>query len=402
MDWTKAPSFRREIENLGIVQTDDISAQFLLTDRIGKGTFSEVYRAEHKDTQNMVAVKLVKKPLGQIGKNADAEVWNDFMEEVRVLAMAQGHENILRLQGSRLHMTFKQCKLAMITEHLDISLIKIVKQHGMLPEAAARGVAESLLRAVAHLNSVGLVHRDIKVSNVMVRSLKRGGVVLIHYGFGRVVEGPEVPPSLVGTVGYLAPELFIENSCIDQRYCDVFSVGVVVMACLLGRSVFQGKDEDGVADDRKKFFENRDCQIDWVRPADRLTPEGLTSMKALLEPDPCRRPLAEMAFRAPWFDLPIESCLASGVPTEEARALALLTSPPASRKRLDRSAGEAHFRWLEATEGSGTPRRRAPGRPRGEDPSGRRRSRPSYYSTRRQAAAEPGTEYANMAVAEAA
>ena len=111
MDWTKAPSFRREIENLGIVQTDDISAQFLLTERIGKGTFSEVYRAQHKDTQNMVAVKLVKKPLGQIGKNADAEVWNDFMEEVRVLAMAQGHENILRLQGSRLHMTFKQCKL---------------------------------------------------------------------------------------------------------------------------------------------------------------------------------------------------------------------------------------------------------------------------------------------------
>lgn len=340
MTWSQALSFRKQIEKLGIVQTD-LSGQFKFKKYIGKGAFSEVYLAQHAETKTNVAAKVMKKPLGYPDVNVDTHVWDEFSKEVQVLAAAQGHENIMKLHSTYLFRTNDEathgegpCALAMITECLEICLLDLIKKYTKLPESSTKGVAESLLRAVGHLNSVGLAHRDIKVSNVMIRSMERGGVVLVDYGFGRAIGEPEVFKSVVGTVGYLAPELFIENTPVDLRYTDVFSIGIVTMTCLIGRSVFQGRCKDGMATDRAKYFENQRCELDWVTPKAILTPVGFETLRATLELDPSNRPHAAAALRSQWYDLKYEDCVPSDLPEFRERELAYMTAPRHRRSSL--------------------------------------------------------------------
>jgi serine/threonine protein kinase len=347
LTWTKALSFRKHLEKLGVVQTD-LTAQFTFAKYIGKGAFSEVYLAQHVDSKTTVAAKVMKKPLGYPDANVDPYAWEEFTREVRTLSMAQGHENIMRLHGTYLFRTNDgssgegPCALTMITELLDISLLDLVKNHGKLPESSTKGVAESLLSAVAHLNSVGFVHRDIKVSNVMLRSLERGGIVLVDLGFGRETCEPEVFKSVVGTVGYLAPELFLEDTYVDLRYADVFSIGIVTLTCLVGRSVFQGKGKDGVATDRAKYFENLKCELNWDIPSALLSSVGLESLTALLEKDPSKRPLAADALRSKWYDMTFENCVqGQSLPEKTQRELAFLTAPRFRRCHGSTSPGDA-------------------------------------------------------------
>lgn len=384
MSWAQALTFRRHLEKLGIVQTD-LASQFKFKKFVGKGAFSEVYLAQHVETKSKVAAKVMKKPLGYPDEEVDAAVWNEFSKEVQTLTMAQGHENVLRMHSTYVFRTSAEqesgpCSLVLITEYLDISLLDLVKKHGMLPETSTRGVAESLLRATAHLNAAGLVHRDIKVSNVMLRSGTRGGLVLVDYGFATRHEGGrrEAYRHVVGTVGYLAPELFADDALVDLRHTDVFSIGIVTLTCLRGKSVFQGKLKGGGTSDRAKYYENQACEFDWELPTSRLSPVGLDALKALLEIDPLRRPLSADALLSQWYDQPYEDCVRGAIPDAQERELAHLTTPRGPR-RLDRqgsgldrqgSGGDAPAgnRPLTPTAPAGPgppsdrPRRSAPGR----------------------------------------
>jgi serine/threonine protein kinase len=327
MTFAQALAFRRHVEKLGVVQTD-LPKQFKFKKRIGKGAFSEVYLAQHVDTRATVAAKVIKKPVADADLNLDTPVWDEFVDEVRILAMAQGHENILKLHATYLLRTEDEVYgLAMITEHLPLTLLDLVKEHGNLPEAATRGVTESLLRALAHLNSVGLAHRDIKTSNVMLRSLVNGGIVLVDYGFGRIVQGPEVYPSMLGTLGYFAPEMFVEGALVDPRSTDVFSVGIVAMTCLTGRSIFDAKAKDGSTDPAVQYRKNKECVLNWAALAQCMSDSGLHAMRELVEKDPKKRPLAAQALRSQWYDLTFEDCVQGTLPPSTELELADLTSP---------------------------------------------------------------------------
>merc|ERR1719271_727779 len=103
------------------------------------------------------------------------------------------------------------------------------------------------------------------------------------------------------------------------------------MTCLIGRSVFQGKGKDGMATDRAKYFENQKCVLDWTDPSNWLTPVGYESLRALLEIDPRRRPMAAEALRSHWYDLKFEDCVPGDLPEKKQRDLAYLTLPPFRR-----------------------------------------------------------------------
>jgi serine/threonine protein kinase len=360
MDYGQALSFRRQIEKLGIVQTD-FSAQFKVKKRIGKGGFSEVFLAQQVDTRATVAAKMMKHGVVDADCNPNPVVWDDFADEVRILSTAQGHDNILRM-----HATYLVCPeddlpgLVMITEHLPLGLLELVREHGKLPEAATRGVVESLLRALAHLNSFNIAHRDVKTSNVMLRSLVKGGVVLVDYGFGCVVKGTEVYPSLIGTPGYFAPELFVEGEKVDSRRADVFSVGIVAMSCLTGRSVFPEKGKDGKPDKWAQYELNKRCEFDWAAVAPCMTDVGLDSMSELLEVDPRQRPFAAAALKSRWYDLAFEDCVEGTLPAATECELAYLTSP----RPLLRKDAVAKAEAMTPTPPQMAPTRRPGGRSR--------------------------------------
>jgi eukaryotic-like serine/threonine-protein kinase len=102
----------------------------------------------------------------------------------------------------------------------------------------ARGTAEAL--AAAH--ALGIVHRDVKPSNLLLISDDMGEVKVVDFG---VAQGPKLttfstePGSIVGTPAYMAPEQLRGSGDVDAR-ADVYSLGCVLFECLAGRPTFVG------------------------------------------------------------------------------------------------------------------------------------------------------------------
>ena len=116
------------------------------------------------------------------------------------------------------------------------SLDRVLARTGALEPRFAMKVLASLLDALAAVHRTGVVHRDVKPANVMLTS---GGVVLADFGIARSPEslGLTAADALMGTVPYLAPELFHAET--PTPAADVYAVGILGYELLSGRQPFQ-------------------------------------------------------------------------------------------------------------------------------------------------------------------
>ena len=151
--------------------------------------------------------------------------------------------------------------------------------------ARCRGIARSLCDALSHIHQIGLVHRDVKPSNVLVSDDER--VVLGDFG---VVKDPDSIDKtavgvVVGTLAYAAPEQ-IEGESVDSR-TDLFGLGATLYFVLTQRRPFEGLDRDLSA------LPAPPSRVDPGIPADL---EGM--VMRLLAADPSHRPRDASSVRA--------------------------------------------------------------------------------------------------------
>lgn len=201
---------------------------YRLEEVIGWGGMSVVFRGTQLSLDRSVAVKILRKDLGQ-----DPEFTQRFLKEAKALADLS-HPHIVQVFDQGVH----EGNHYLVMEFIDgVSLRDILSERRLSPEEALKIVPE-LCGALEYAHSKGIVHRDIKPENLM---LSRDGTPKIaDFGLVRMLgdKNPEVSrltktQTILGTLDYMAPEQREGQRDIDHR-ADIYSLGVVFYEMLTG------------------------------------------------------------------------------------------------------------------------------------------------------------------------
>ncbi|CEH18151.1 pkinase-domain-containing protein [Ceraceosorus bombacis] len=162
-------------------------------------------------------------------------------------------------------------------------------ERGTMPEPEARRLFGQLCLAVAYIHGRGIVHRDLKLENVLLD--ERCNVKLGDFGFTREFEGKRLMDTFCGTTGYAAPEMLAGKKYTGEEV-DIWSLGVILYALLCGTLPF---DDDDEAVMKQKILA---CKFDLP---DLISEESKDLLSSVLQLDPTSRPSIKSILSHPWF-----------------------------------------------------------------------------------------------------
>jgi serine/threonine-protein kinase len=219
----------RELDSNVGKKLDD---RYELLELIGVGGMADIYRAKDLAEDRIVAVKIMKDEYA-----GSAEFLRQFRTESKAIALLS-HPNIVRIfdVGARF----------IVMEYIDgITLSEYIEKQGVLKWRDAVLFSTQILRALQHAHDRGIVHRDIKSSNVML--LNDGTIKVMDFGIARFSRDHEKTndEKAIGSVHYISPEQ-ARGESTDER-SDIYSVGVMLYEMLTGRKPFNGDTPVAIA-----------------------------------------------------------------------------------------------------------------------------------------------------------
>lgn len=201
--------------------------EFQLLQRIGQGTFGEVYRAWDPVLEREIALKLL---LPQ-GLNPEQE-YASIVLEARAIARVR-HSNIVSIYG----VDRRGGRVGFWSDFVrGQTLGALVATRGPMDAAAAARIGVSLCDALAAVHKAGLIHRDIKASNAMRD--ENGRALLMDFGLSRDLHRIG---DIAGTPSYMAPELRVGEPASVQS--DIYAMGVLLRFLTTGEVGTTPKDD---------------------------------------------------------------------------------------------------------------------------------------------------------------
>ena len=217
-----------------------LAERYKVLEAIGEGGMGRVYRGIHVTLGKAIALKVLK---GEFTGNRD--LTERFFREARA-ASRIGHENIVDIIDFG---TTPAGEAYFVMEYLNgRELEELMGELGRLPWARARAVFIQITRAMSAAHRAGVVHRDMKPSNVFL--IARDGnpdyVKLFDFGIAKIddMAGLTRAGMVFGTVAYMAPEQAMAED-VDNR-TDIYAVGVMFYELLTGQPPYVAEDPTDV------------------------------------------------------------------------------------------------------------------------------------------------------------
>ncbi|XP_055057779.2 serine/threonine-protein kinase 33 isoform X2 [Misgurnus anguillicaudatus] len=291
--WTRANSAEKVVPHTRIEDESCIQKIYSFGKKLGQGNFGFVCEATHIETQKKWAIKKVnKEKAGTSGvKHLEREV--SIMKQVK-------HEHIIHLEE-----VFETPKrMYLVTELCEEGDLKhLLQKNKSFTEEQTRQIIKNISEAIVYLHKKDIVHRDLKLENILVKSCHRGNdndVVNIKVtDFGLSVQkggvGSEnMLQAACGTPIYMAPEVI--NAQQYSQQCDVWSIGVIMYMLLCGEPPFIASSEEKLSEMIVKG------ELTFSNPVwGTISDAAKTVLRCLLKVDPAHRITARELLDNPWI-----------------------------------------------------------------------------------------------------
>ncbi|EER11831.1 protein kinase, putative [Perkinsus marinus ATCC 50983] len=216
-----------------------LPGRYQLMTMIGKGGFSEVFKAYDLETHSYVAVKIhqIRPDMTEVAREAYVRhTWREYGIHKRLK-----HRRIIQLYD---YFPIDCHSFGTVLEFCEgVDLDTYLKAHGPIPEKEARGIMVQVFSGLRYMNSAGhkIIHYDLKPGNLMYYE---GNIKITDFGLSKQVDQHQNHDTVeltslgTGTYWYLPPECFDTSAAKISNKVDVWSCGVIFYELLFARKPF--------------------------------------------------------------------------------------------------------------------------------------------------------------------
>lgn len=227
-------------QSSGTTIIDFFANQYEILEEIGRGGMAVVYKARQKSLDRIVALKIIPKEFTH-----DKEFVNRFKKEARDGALLN-HRNIITIHDSGEIGGYPY----MAMEYLEgKSLNQVLREkENAFTEDQIKEIIIPLLNGLEHTHSKGIIHRDIKSSNIMFDG--SGRPVLMDFGIAKSTDATQLTTigTYLGTPEYSSPEQADTQKIVDHQ-TDIYSLGIVAYEMATGKVPFKGDNPLAILND---------------------------------------------------------------------------------------------------------------------------------------------------------
>ena len=289
--------------------------------RLGGGSFADVYLGKENATEDLVAIKVLKKKYRKLDQCYELREVQSLQKLCKEnLSSQKGYDNIIKLK--EIIFEKKTGKLSLVFEYMETDLYELMKKRSpsRLSEEEIKDITYQMLLGLYHMHKYGFFHRDMKPENLLLTGKK---VKIADFGLAREIRS--IPPftEYVSTRYYRAPECILRSQNYNSPV-DIWAVGCIMAEMYMHpMPLFYGSSEKEVfikicttlgSPNKSNWHEgvNQASKIGMKYPQSSGTdlanivigasPEAIDLMKQMLKWSPNARATAANLLNHPFFN----------------------------------------------------------------------------------------------------